>query len=48
MQHIIELDQETEQNLNSYVLNSGETEKDILENAVKLTFCIPYYFKYII
>lgn len=35
MQHLIELDQQTEQSLNSYVLDSGEAEKDILASAVK-------------
>ncbi len=35
MQHIIELDEETEQDLRSYSLSSGETEKAILANAVK-------------
>lgn len=35
MQHVIELDQQTEQNLNNYVLSSGETEKAILASAVK-------------
>jgi len=35
MQHLIELDQQTEQSLNSYILDSGKAEKDILANAVK-------------
>ncbi len=35
MQHVIELDQQTEQNLNTYVVSSGKTEKDILAIAVK-------------
>jgi ferredoxin-NADP reductase len=35
MQHIIELDEETEQGLRSYSLSSGETKKTILASAVK-------------
>jgi ferredoxin-NADP reductase len=35
MQHIIELDEETEQGLRNYSLSSGETKKTILASAVK-------------
>ena len=35
MQYSIELDPQTEKNLNNYLLNSGETETTILAYAVK-------------
>ena len=35
MQHVIELDQQTEQILSHYISSSGKTEHDILASAVK-------------